>query len=138
MSHLIRIFPVCLVNLFFIPIFEICPNLAVCPIYPTLPYNHSTQLEGWKGRPYQSVHKGAAAITQLRTCTIKTVHIKVKVRKKARSRIHTIHTIKYHPWPRTPYEKVTKTKENITYKRAKRSALSQQVTTSLQGTDKLV
>ena len=31
-------------------------------------------------------------------------------------------------------EKVTKTQENITHKRAKRSALSQQVTTRLQGT----
>ena len=30
------------------------------------------------------------------------------------------------------FEKVTKTKENITYKRAKRSDLSQQVTTKMQ------
>ena len=40
MSHLIRIFTVCLVNLFIIPIFEIwskqgrCPKLAVCPNIP--------------------------------------------------------------------------------------------------------
>ena len=31
--------------------------------------------------------------------------------------------IKYHTWPETPYGKVTKTQENITHKRAKRSAL---------------
>ena len=40
MSRLIRIFTVAIVNLFFIPIFEIgnkqdrCPNLAVCPNIP--------------------------------------------------------------------------------------------------------
>ena len=34
--------------------------------------------------------------------------------------------------------KMTNTQENITHKRAKRSALSQQVTTRLQGTDKTV
>ena len=40
MSRLIRIFTVCLVNLFFIPIFEIrnqqgrCPNLVVRPNTP--------------------------------------------------------------------------------------------------------
>ena len=40
MSRLIRIFTVCLVNLFSIPIFEIlnkqgrCPNLAICPNIP--------------------------------------------------------------------------------------------------------
>ena len=34
--------------------------------------------------------------------------------------------------------KVTKTQENITNKRAKRSAISQQVTTMLQETDKIV
>ena len=40
MSRLIRIFTVCLVNLFFIPIIELwnkqsgCPNLAVCPNIP--------------------------------------------------------------------------------------------------------
>ena len=40
MSRLIRIFNVCLANLFFIPIFEIwnkqgrCPNLAGCPSIP--------------------------------------------------------------------------------------------------------
>ena len=40
MSRLIRIFTVCLVNLFFIPITELwnkeggCPNLAVCPSIP--------------------------------------------------------------------------------------------------------
>ena len=39
-SHLIRIFTVCLVNLFFISIIELryrlvgCPNLAVCPNIP--------------------------------------------------------------------------------------------------------
>ena len=32
----------------------------------------------------------------------------------------------------------TKTQENITYQRTKRSALSQQVTTGVQGTDKTV
>ena len=36
----------------------------------------------------------------------------------------------------TPDGKVTKTQEKITNKRARRSALSQQVTTRLQGTDK--
>ena len=36
----------------------------------------------------------------------------------------------------TAYGKMTKTQENITYKRAKRSALSQLVTTGLQATDK--
>ena len=40
--------------------------------------------------------------------------------------------------PRTPYGKVTKTQENITYKRAKRSANPQQETTRLQETDKTV
>ena len=43
MRSLIRIFNVCLVNLFFIQIIELwnkqgdCPNLAVCPNIPTLP-----------------------------------------------------------------------------------------------------
>ena len=36
----------------------------------------------------------------------------------------------------TPYGKVTKTQENMTHKKTKRSALSQQVTTRLQGTDR--
>ena len=45
-------------------------------------------------------------------------------------------TIKYHIWPRTPHGKVSKTKENITHERAKRSALSQQGITRLQWTDK--
>ena len=43
-----------------------------------------------------------------------------------------IDTIKHHNWPRTPRGKVTKTQENITHKRAKRPALSRQVTTRLQ------
>ena len=43
----------------------------------------------------------------------------------------------YNTWTRTPYEKVTKTQENITYKRAKRSAVSQQVTAMLQETDSI-
>ena len=47
-------------------------------------------------------------------------------------------TIKYYARPRTPYGKVTKTQENITHNRAKRSALSKLVTTKLQGTDKTV
>ena len=38
--------------------------------------------------------------------------------------------------PHVQYEKVTKTQENITYNRTKRSALSQQVTTRLRGADK--
>ena len=46
-----------------------------------------------------------------------------------------IDTIKYHTLPRTPYGKVTKTQGTITHKRTKRSALSQQVITRLQGTD---
>ena len=49
-----------------------------------------------------------------------------------------IYTINYHTLPRTLYGKMTKTQENITYKRAKRSTLSQQVTTRLQETDKTV
>ena len=47
-----------------------------------------------------------------------------------------IDTIKFHTWPSTPYGKMTKTQENSTYKRAKRSNLSQQVPTRLQETDK--
>ena len=43
-------------------------------------------------------------------------------------------TIKYHTGHRTPHEKVTKTQENNKYKRGKRSALSQQVTSRLQET----
>ena len=38
----------------------------------------------------------------------------------------------------TPYGKVTKLKENITYTRDKRLAISQQVSTRLQVTDKTV
>ena len=38
----------------------------------------------------------------------------------------------------TPYGKVTETQESITNKIAKRSALSQQLTTRLQGTDMTV
>ena len=47
MSRLIRVFTVLFVNLFSIPLFEIrnkqgrCPNLAVCPNIPDLPYLHS-------------------------------------------------------------------------------------------------
>ena len=55
--------------------------------------------------------------------------------KQQRSRIHTI---KYHSRPSTPYGKVTKTQENSTYKRAKRSANPQQETTRQQGTDSLL
>ena len=40
--------------------------------------------------------------------------------------------------PETLYEKVTKTQGNITHEEAKRSDLSQQVITKLQGTDKTV
>ena len=50
--------------------------------------------------------------------------------------ISEIDNIKYHTWPRTPHGKVTKTQQNVTCKRAKRLALSQQVTTRLQRTDK--
>ena len=46
--------------------------------------------------------------------------------------------IKYHTLPGTPYGKMTKTQANIIHKRAKWSALSQQVITRLQGTDKTV
>ena len=42
------------------------------------------------------------------------------------------------PWPGTPYGKVTKTQENITHKRAKRSALSYLLIKRMQGTDKTV
>ena len=49
-----------------------------------------------------------------------------------------VHAIKYHTRPRIPHGKVTKTQEIITHKRAKRSSLSQQVTTRPQGTDKRV
>ena len=38
----------------------------------------------------------------------------------------------------TPDSKVTKTQNNITYRRAKRSAISQQVTRRLQDTDKTI
>ena len=47
-----------------------------------------------------------------------------------------IDTIKNHSRPRTPHGKVTKTQENITFKRAKRLALSQQVATRLYDTEK--
>ena len=47
-----------------------------------------------------------------------------------------IYTIKYHTKLRTPHGKVTKTQENITYKRAKRLAFIKQVTSRLQWTDK--
>ena len=49
-----------------------------------------------------------------------------------------IDTIKYHTRLGTRYRKVTKSQENITLKRAKRSAPSQQMTTRLQETDKTV
>ena len=55
-------------------------------------------------------------------------YIKIKKRKRQISGIDTINT-----QPETPYGKVTKTQENITYKRANRAALSQQVITKLQG-----
>ena len=56
---------------------------------------------------------------------------------KVRRQKSGIDTTKYHTWPRTPHGKVTKTqKKNITYKRAKRPALSQLMTTRLQWTDK--
>ena len=48
----------------------------------------------------------------------------------------TLNTIKKHTWSRTPHEKGTKTQESITYKRTKSSALSKQVITRLQYTDK--
>ena len=50
---------------------------------------------------------------------------KLKVRKKARAEIDKI---RHHNWPRTPNGKITKTQLNITHQRARRSALSQQVT----------
>ena len=49
-----------------------------------------------------------------------------------------IDTIKYHTWPRIPYGKVTNTQENITYRSARESALSQQVTKRLHDTDKTI
>ena len=52
----------------------------------------------------------------------------VKLTKKRRSRVHAI---KYHTRLKTPYGEVTIAQLNITYKRAKRSALAQQVTTRL-------
>ena len=58
----------------------------------------------------------------------------IKVRNKAN--IKKIHTIKYHTGSKTPNGKVTKRQENLTYKKAKNLALSQQVTTILLGTDK--
>ena len=42
---------------------------------------------------------------------------KSELRRRQRSGINTI---KYNPWPRAPYGKVTIAQENITYKRAKR------------------
>ena len=59
----------------------------------------------------------------------------IKVRKKQRSEIDTT---MYHTLHRTPYGKVTKTQENITYMRVKRSAFFQRVATRLQRTDKTV
>ena len=47
-----------------------------------------------------------------------------------------IDRIKCHTGTETPYGNVTKTRGNFTHKRAKRSVLSQQVTTMLEGTDK--
>ena len=41
-----------------------------------------------------------------------------------------------HAWPGPPYGKVIKTQETTTHKRAKGSALSEQVITRLQGTGK--
>ena len=57
----------------------------------------------------------------------------IKVRKKAkiRNRFNQVYTCS-----RIPYGKVTNTLENIIYRRAKRSALSQQVSTRLHYTDK--
>ena len=49
----------------------------------------------------------------------------------------SIQSIK-HILPRTLYQKVTKTQDNITYKEVKRSVLSQQVSTRLQETDMAV
>ena len=50
----------------------------------------------------------------------------IKVSKKAKIRNQVPHLTQ------APHGKVTKTQENITYKSAKRYALSQQVTTRLQ------
>ena len=58
--------------------------------------------------------------------------------KKGSRQSSWIRTIKYHIWPRTPHGKVTKTQENITHKRAKRLALSQQLTTRLQAFWKII
>ena len=49
-----------------------------------------------------------------------------------------IDTIKYNICFETPCKKVTKIQENITHKRTTRSALSEQLITRLQGTDKTV
>ena len=57
-----------------------------------------------------------------------------KVRKKAKIK----NVCNQVPHLTTPYRKVTKTHANITYKKAKRSAISQQVTTRLQETDNTV
>ena len=57
------------------------------------------------------------------------------VKKKARSGVNTI---KYQTWPDTPYGNEEKTLESIMHKKAKTSALSQLVITSLQEADKTV
>ena len=51
--------------------------------------------------------------------------------KKRRQR-SGIDTIKHHTWPEPPLGRVRKAQENITHKRAKNSALAQQVITRLQ------
>ena len=61
-------------------------------------------------------------------CFIKVVK-KAKIRNQYNQVLHLT---------QEPYGKVTKTQENITHKRAKRSAFSQQVTLRLQGTDNTV
>ena len=58
--------------------------------------------------------------------------------KLRRTQSSGIYTIKYHTQPETPYGTVTKTQGNITHKRDKRSDLSQQMITRLQGTDNTV
>ena len=65
-------------------------------------------------------------------------HIGLNFSKLGRMQRSGIDSVKYHTWPSTPYGKVTKTQQNATYRRAKKTALSQQVTIILQDTDKTI
>ena len=92
MSSLIRIFTFCLVNLFFIPIFETlnkqghCPNLAVCPNIPDFTLVQSACPD----------HGGVSATY----CLIEMVHIPtpyVLVEKYKNNNVQLLHTLIWRP-----------------------------------------